>query len=699
MTAVANQQLSVARQKPRRKSAVSTQQIILLLLVLAEVAVFGLIGTHFFGWTNLFEVSRLTAELGLIALALTPVIVTGGIDLSVGSMLGLSAVVFGKLWRDAHFPIPVALLVAIELGAAGGLLNASIITRMKVHPLIVTLGTSSLFRGVATGITGGADNFTHFPDAFLFIGNGHFGPVPVQLPIFLCVAVAFYLLLHRTVLGRAWSAIGFSPEGAFYAGIPVDRRISLAYVLSGVCASAAAIIYVARVGQAKADAGTGYELSAITAVVLGGTSIFGGRGSIVGTLLGLFAIAILKNGLRLADLPPELADVLSGVMLLGAIGLDRHWSRAPAKTKPGFDDEELNMRNSQLAVLCVVILTAAVIIVGGNYALVKGLAKELTESRPGQSSTGAKTEIVPSGHKKVTIGLMPKFKGAAYFVACHKGAQEAADQLGDTLLWDGPTDSDPAKQNEVVETWITRGVNVIAVSVDNKDGISTALRKARAHGIKVVTWDADAAPDARDFFVNQATAQGIGETLMDNAARVMGGKGKFAIITASLTASNQNEWIKYIKQRLAEKYPDITLADIRPSDDIKAKANDESTAIMNSNADVKLLMAITSEAVKGAADAVQHSGRADVKVVGLGTPNDNKMYVHAGVTPAVVLWNTMDLGYLTVFGSDAVANGTVKAGDKSIDAGRLGKMEIQGDNIMLGTPFTFNKDNIDGFDF
>src|SRR5205807_10652618 len=111
-----------------------------------------------------------------------------------------------------------------------------------------------------------------------------------------------------------------------------------------------------------------------------------------------------------------------------------------------------------------------------------------------------------------------------------------AGELGVKLIWDGPTDPDPAKQNEVIDTWITRGVDVIAVAVENREGLSTVLRKARQKGIKVVTWDADAEPDARDFFVNQATPQGIGNALMDEAARVLGGKGEFAVITASLTA-------------------------------------------------------------------------------------------------------------------------------------------------------------------
>jgi rhamnose transport system substrate-binding protein len=264
---------------------------------------------------------------------------------------------------------------------------------------------------------------------------------------------------------------------------------------------------------------------------------------------------------------------------------------------------------------------------------------------------------------------------------------------------DGPTDPDPAKQNEMVETWITRGVDAIAVSVENRDAISTALRKARQRGIKVVTWDGDAEPDARDFLVNQATPEGIGQTLMDQGARVLGGKGKFAIIFGSLTAANMTEWRKHIKARLAEKYPNIELVAERPCDDKQKEAFAETNTILNKFPDVKLVMAICSPAVPAAAEAVAQSAHKDVRVIGLGLPNDNKKYVHQGVTACVILWNTMDLGYLTVHAAYGLKKGTLRPGDRCLQAGRMRNLEIQGDSILLGTPFIFDKRNIDRFDF
>jgi len=267
------------------------------------------------------------------------------------------------------------------------------------------------------------------------------------------------------------------------------------------------------------------------------------------------------------------------------------------------------------------------------------------------------------------------------------------------LLWDGPTDLDPAKQNEVVEAWITRGVDAIAVSVENKVGISSVLRKAHDKGIKIVTWDADAEKDARDFFINQATPQGIGYTLTDEAARILNNKGEFAIITASLSAANQNEWIKYIKERLTQKYPDLKLVAIQPSEGDRDRAFAETQTVLKVYPNVKLVMAIAAPAVPGAAEAVKQSGRTDVKVTGLSLPNMCKPYVHEGIIESIVLWNTLDLGYLTVYVSNALSNGTLKRGDHQFAAGRLGKLEVVDDEIRLGAPFVFNKGNIDRFNF
>jgi ABC-type sugar transport system substrate-binding protein len=305
-----------------------------------------------------------------------------------------------------------------------------------------------------------------------------------------------------------------------------------------------------------------------------------------------------------------------------------------------------------------------------------------------------------AAESKIIVAMMPKSKGNAYFLSCKAGADKAARELGVELLFDGPTDPNAAKQNEIVENWITLRVDVIAVSAENKEAISTALRKARKAEVKVITFDADAMPDARSFFVNQATPQGIGYKLMDEAARLMGGEGEFALIVASLTASNQREWQKYIEERLRDKYPKIKMVAVRPCDDLKDRAQTEATTLMSANPNLKLIMATCTPAVPGAGEAVRQAGKTGkVKIVGLGLPSENKRYVHAGVTDSIVLWNTEDLGYLTVYSAVALAKDELKPGAKTLAAGTLGQLEVHGDNVLLGEPFIFNKDNIDRFDF
>ena len=681
---------------PWRARLFPNNEWVLVVVLAVECGVFSLTGSNFFSSANAFEVARLGVEVGLLALALTPIIITGGIDLSVGSMMGLAAVVMGSLWRDAHLPMPLVIVMTLLVGLLGGGLNALMITRLNFPPLIVTLGTFSLFRGIAEGLTRGVENYSGFSAGFLFLGQGYVGGfIPTQLFILIAAVAGFAWWLHRTTFGRSLYAIGYAAEGARYAGIPVRRRLSIIYALSGLLSSLAAIIYVAHLGQAKSDAGTGYELMAITAVVLGGASIFGGRGTVLGTVLGLLAIIILQNGLRLSAQPAELAGILTGVLLLATILIDRLLRRARPQARARSTAQEDEVKNSQVAILSGVILIAALIVAGSNWWLVKSLRPDLNHpSGAGNSSASAPV----NGHKPV-IAMMPKAKGDPYFISCKKGAEEAASELGVELLWDGPTDLDPAKQNEVIEAWITRGVDVIAVSVENEVAISTVLRKARERGIKVITWDADAQKDARDFFINQATPQGIGATLTDEAARILGGKGDFAIITASLSAANQNEWIKHIKARLAEKYPDLKLVAIQPSEGDRDRAFAETQTVLKVYPNVRLIMAIAAPAVPGAAEAVKQSGRTDVKVTGLSLPNMCKPYVHDGVIESFVLWNTLDLGYLTVYASRALSAGLLKRGDREIEAGRLGKIAVQDDQVMLGAPFVFNKQNIDRFDF
>ncbi|MFO1208406.1 MAG: ABC transporter permease [Amaricoccus sp.] len=290
-------------------------ETILALLVVLALFVLDRQSDKFFTLDNLFNQGRLMTEVGLIALVMTFVIVTGGIDLSVGSILGMTAILLGVFWKNVGLPLPLAIFLALCVGTFAGFVNGVIITRFRVPPLIATLGTLALYRGIAEGVSQ-ARSVRGYPEWFYVLGQGNLLGVPTQLWLFGIAAVAAAVVLGYTTWGRTTYAIGSNEVAARFSGLNVDGTKIAIYSASGLAAAIAAVIFVSRVSTTRSDMGTGIELDAITAVVLGGTSIFGGRGTIVGTILGLVLIQALKNGLSLAGVKSDGTVVLIGAVLI-----------------------------------------------------------------------------------------------------------------------------------------------------------------------------------------------------------------------------------------------------------------------------------------------------------------------------------------------------------------------------------------------
>ena len=293
------------------------ESILAVLLVLA-LFVLAMQSDRFFTIDNLLNQGRLMAEVGLVALAMTFVIVSAGIDLSVGSILGLVAILLGVFWQKLGLPLPLAMVLGVVVGAIAGFVNGIIITRFRVPPLIATLATLALYRGLAEGISQ-ARSVRGYPEWFFVLGQGEVLGVPTQLWIFLFCAMVAAIVLGLSTFGRATYATGANAVAARFSGIPVDRTILLIYTASGLIAGLAAVIFVSRVSTTRSDMGTGLELDVITAVVLGGTSIFGGRGTIIGTLLGLVLMQALKNGLALSGVKGDGTIVVIGLILIATI--------------------------------------------------------------------------------------------------------------------------------------------------------------------------------------------------------------------------------------------------------------------------------------------------------------------------------------------------------------------------------------------
>ena len=291
---------------------------VLLVLVVITLAMLAHQSDRFFTTDNLLNQGRLMAEVGFASLTMTFVIITGGIDLSVGSILGLGAIMLGVFWKNVGLPLPVAMVLAVAVGGVCGLVNGLIITRFRVPPLIATLATLSLYRGLAEGISE-SRSVRGYPEWFFRLGQGDVFGVPTQVWILVLAAIFGALVLSRTTFGRATYALGANETAARFSGVAVDRTKLLIYTASGLAASLASVIFVSRVSTTRSDMGTGLELDAITAVVLGGTSIFGGRGTIAGTVLGLVLIQALRNGLALSGVKGDGTIMVIGAVLILAI--------------------------------------------------------------------------------------------------------------------------------------------------------------------------------------------------------------------------------------------------------------------------------------------------------------------------------------------------------------------------------------------
>jgi rhamnose transport system permease protein len=302
------------------------ETLLAIILVIALIGL-GAFNERFLTVDNLLNQGRLMTEIGLIALPMTFVIITGGIDLSVGAIVGLCAIMLGVSWKSFGFPLPLAILFALFVGALAGLVNGLVITRIKVPPLIMTIATLALYRGLAEGVSQ-AHSVRGYPEWFYALGQGDVLGVPVQLVILAVLIVVAGVVLDRTTFGRTLYAIGANETAARFSALSVDRVKLWVYTLSGLASGLAAVVLVSRVTTTRMDMGMGYELDVIAAVVLGGTSIFGGSGTIWGTAIGLAMIQLLKNGLALTGVKGDATIVVIGVALILSVliasSLQRH---------------------------------------------------------------------------------------------------------------------------------------------------------------------------------------------------------------------------------------------------------------------------------------------------------------------------------------------------------------------------------------
>ena len=305
----------------RRLPLGNWERTLLVLLVLLVAGLVAAVPGFYPGFGDFLALSENFLPFGLVALGLTTVILTGGIDLSVGTTASLAAVVMAELWSGLHLSIWIAVVLGVLSGALLGLANGLIITRLRTEPLIATLATSFIYGSIATALAG--DNPpSGFPDGFNRLGTGAIGGIlPFQIVLFGVLAVLFSLLIQRSAFGRKVVMIGYSTEAARYAGIRVDRIVTASYVISGTTAALAGIVLAAYYSAVRPDMGSILLLSTITTVVLGGVSIFGGEGSIAGVVIAVLLLGMLRQGMLIAGYSDMVTTMATGAILLAAIAL------------------------------------------------------------------------------------------------------------------------------------------------------------------------------------------------------------------------------------------------------------------------------------------------------------------------------------------------------------------------------------------
>ena len=294
----------------------------ILIVFLLICVVLSFLSPYFFTTNNILNIIRQTSIYGIIAVGMTFVILTGGIDLSVGSILALSgAIAAGMMKNQGSAPL-VAALVAILVGAGIGLINGLLVTVGKIAPFVVTLGMVTIARGLTLIYTKGYP-ISGFSPEFRYLGGGYILGIPVPVIVFIAMVALAWFILNHTRLGRYTYAIGGNEETVKLSGINVKFYKSMVYVIVGIMSSLSALILSARLNSAEAVAGQGYELDVIAAVVIGGTSLSGGCGSIIGTLIGALLIGTINNGMNLLGISPYFQQVVKGALIIGAVILDR----------------------------------------------------------------------------------------------------------------------------------------------------------------------------------------------------------------------------------------------------------------------------------------------------------------------------------------------------------------------------------------
>ncbi|MGW1335438.1 ABC transporter permease/substrate-binding protein [Streptomyces rubiginosohelvolus] len=589
-------------------------------LVVLVVAM-SLLSGDFLTTQNLLNVGVQAAVTAILAFGVTFVIVSAGIDLSVGSVAALSATVLAWSATSAGVPVVLAVVLAIVTGIACGFVNGALISYGKLPPFIATLAMLSIARGLSLVISQGSP--IAFPDSVSRLGDTLGGWLPVPVLVMIAMGLITALILGRTFIGRSMYAIGGNEEAARLSGLRVKRQKIVIYALSGLFAAVAGIVLASRLVSAQPQAAQGYELDAIAAVVIGGASLAGGVGKASGTLIGALILAVLRNGLNLLSVSAFWQQVVIGVVIALAVLLDTLRRKAgsgaasSAGTAPGAPGSgrrgALKFAGAALAV-----------------ALVVGAVSYFNSGSSG-------------GTKKVGMSLSTL--NNPFFVQMKEGAQAEAEKAGiDLTVTDAQNDA--SQQANQLQNFTSSGVSSIIVNPVDSDAVGPGVRSANKADIPVIAADRGVNKADTATLVASDNVAG-GKLAADALADKLGGKGGIVILQGTAGTSASRERGAGFAEGL-KAYPDIKVVAKQPADFDRTKGLDVMTNLIQSHPGVTGVFAENDEMALGAVKALGSKAGKSVSVVGFdGTPDGLKA-VEAGTLYASVAQQPAELGKIAV---------------------------------------------------
>ncbi|MFC9291920.1 substrate-binding domain-containing protein, partial [Streptomyces sp. NPDC057052] len=594
----------------------------LIVLVIAMSALSG----DFLTTDNLLNVGVQAAVTAILAFGVTFVIVSAGIDLSVGSVAALSATVLAWSATSHGVPVVLAVVLAVATGIAAGLVNGFLIAYGKLPPFIATLAMLSVARGLSLVISEGSP--IAFPDSVSHLGDtlGGWLPVPVLVMVVMGLIAAF--VLGRTYIGRSMYAIGGNEEAARLSGLRVKRQKLAIYALSGVFAAAAGIVLASRLSSAQPQAADGYELDAIAAVVIGGASLAGGTGKASGTLIGALILAVLRNGLNLLSVSAFWQQVVIGVVIALAVLLDT------VRRKAGATPVAAGTGGGK-----------------GRQAATYGLAAVVTVAVVGATSFlhgGASSTANPK------VGLALSTLNNPFFVQIQSGAKAEAKKLGvDLTVTDAQNDA--SQQANQLQNFTSSGYDAIVVNPVDSDAAGPAVRAADKAEIPVVAVDRGVNKATTDTLVASDNVAG-GELAARTVAEKLGGTGRIVILQGQAGTSAARERAEGFAKGL-KAYPGIRVLAQQPADFDRTKGLDVMSNLLQAHPDVQGVIAANDEMALGAIKALGSKAGKSVQVVGFdGTP-DGLTAVGNGTLYASVAQQPSELGRIAVDNALAALRG------------------------------------------